>query len=130
MPIIVWNSAIAVDDSEIDQQHKKLCEMINTLHDSMGQGKGRESLGVVLNELVEYTKTHFAYEEKRMQQDNFIGYLSHKGEHDRFTKKVLDLQKEFQSGKFAMTVEVSTFLKDWLVNHIKGVDQKTFSAKK
>ncbi len=45
MPILQWNQSVSVNDADIDGQHKKLIDMINNLHDSMGQGKGKETLG-------------------------------------------------------------------------------------
>jgi len=126
MPLISWSSAIAINDDAVDTQHKKLFDMINALHDAMSQGKGREVLGNVLNGLVDYTKTHFSYEQNRMQKENYVGFLAHKAEHDKFTAKVVDLQNQYNSGKYSMTIEVSTFMKDWLVNHIQVNDKRTF----
>jgi methyl-accepting chemotaxis protein/hemerythrin len=40
----------------------------------------------------------------------------------------LDLQTQYRAGKASLTIEVLNFLKDWLVNHIQGVDRKTFLA--
>ncbi len=126
MPYIEWNSNISVNVADIDTQHKKLVNLINTLHEAMTQGKGKEILGKVLDELVDYTKTHFSFEEGKMQAAGYKQYLSHKLEHDRFTRQVMDLQKQYHDGKATITIDVLNFLKDWLVNHIQGVDRKAF----
>ena len=34
------------------------------------------------------------------------------------------MQKRFQAGSAMLTLTVMSFLKEWLVNHIKGGDQK------
>lgn len=124
MALIDWNDNLSVNITEVDSEHKKLIGMINELHSAMGSGKGKDILGKVLTGLVEYTKTHFSYEENLMQKHNYPGYLSHKGLHDALVKKVLDLQKNFQEGKSLVTVEVMNFLKDWLTNHIQNTDKK------
>lgn len=126
MPIISWSSAIAINDVDVDTQHKKLFGLINDLHDAMSQGKGKEILGKVLDGLIDYTKTHFSYEQNRMQKENYVGYVAHKAEHDKFTAKVVDLQDQYKTGKYSMTIEVSTFMKDWLVSHIQVNDRKAF----
>ncbi len=61
-----------------------------------------------------------------MQAAGYKQYLSHKLEHDRFTRQVMDLQKQYHDGKATITIDVLNFLKDWLVNHIQGVDRKAF----
>jgi hemerythrin len=89
----------------------------------MREGKGKEMTGRVLNELVEYTKMHFAAEEKIMQEQAYPGFLAHLSEHTRLTSKVIEYQQEFIKGG-AISVQLSMFLKDWLINHIQGVDKK------
>lgn len=124
MALIDWNDNLSVNIKEVDSEHKKLIGMINELHSAMGAGKGKDALGKVLAGLVEYTKTHFSYEENLMQKHNYPGYVSHRGLHDALVKKVLDLQSNFQAGKSLVTVEVMNFLKDWLTNHIQNTDRK------
>lgn len=124
MAYLTWDEKYSVGIREIDLQHKKLVEMINGLHDAMKEGKGKDVLARVLQELVNYAASHFATEEKYMTNFNYPGYLAHKGEHEKFVKQVLDFKNDFDSGKAAMTLEVMNFLKDWLLNHISGTDKK------
>jgi hemerythrin len=124
MAYIVWNEKYSVGVKEIDLQHKKLTDLINGLHDAMKEGKGKDVLARVLQDLINYAASHFATEEKYMTQFKYPAYPAHKGEHEKFVKKVLDLQKDFNSGTAVMTLEVMNFLKDWLFNHIQGTDKK------
>jgi len=55
MALITWNAALSVGVKEIDDQHKKLIDLVNQLNDAMHAGKGRDVLGAVLAELVKYT---------------------------------------------------------------------------
>lgn len=128
MPIYQWTPAISVNNPDIDSQHKRLFDLINNLHDAMIAGKGKDVLAATLAELLDYTKTHFSYEEKYIQSKQYVGFAAHKLQHDQFTKKVADWQKDFQAGKMNLTIEVSQYLKDWLVNHIEVIDKKTFAA--
>ena len=124
MALITWSDNLSVNIKEIDAEHKKLIDMINELHSAMGSGKGREAMGTILTGLVDYTKTHFAYEEKLFQQHAYPGYLAHKGQHDALTKQVVEVMTKFKSGQSVVTVEVMNFLKDWLSNHIQTTDKK------
>jgi hemerythrin len=127
MPIFAWNDSYSVKIMEFDGHHKQLINLINQLHDAMGQGQGQKELGVILNNLIEYTKFHFAAEEKLFTRFNYTASTVHRAQHDALTKKVLELQAEQRSGKIGLSVKVIDFLKDWLTNHILKED-KAYSA--
>ncbi|MCG6552711.1 MAG: bacteriohemerythrin [Candidatus Magnetominusculus sp. LBB02] len=121
---IDFDSKLKVDVSDIDNQHKKLVEMVNELHGAMSIGKGAAVLGGILTKLVDYTKEHFAMEEGLIQKYKYDDGNHHKSEHDKLTKQVMDLKKQFSEGKMVVTIDVLNFLKGWLNDHIKDVDKK------
>ena len=124
MALLAWKDAYSVKIKEIDDQHKKLIDMINELNDAMSQGKAKEVLGAILDKLVTYAASHFALEERLFQTHGYEGYQEHKAKHEKMTAKVLDLQRQYNSGQAAMTIEVMNFLKNWLDKHIIGTDMK------
>jgi hemerythrin len=124
MALMEWNPTLSVKVKKFDDQHKKLVDLINQLHDAMKAGEGNAMLGVVLQSLISYTATHFAEEEKVMQANGFPEFAAHKAAHDALVKQVLELQKKFQSGSAALSMSVMSFLKDWVVTHIQGTDKK------
>ena len=124
MPLLSWKAEYSVNIKEVDDQHKKLIEMINELNDAMGQGKAKDVLGAILGRLVSYAASHFAMEERLLQAHGYEEYQDHKEKHEKMTAKVLELQRQFKDGKAAMTIEVMNFLKNWLDKHILGTDMK------
>ncbi len=124
MPLIEWNDGLSVKIPEIDEQHKKLVSIINQLHDAMIKRAGQQVLGGLLNELIDYTVTHFQTEEKYMRGTTFPGYLTHKRQHDDLTKQAVELKAKFEAGQPCMTLEVMDFLKEWLTKHIQGSDKQ------
>ncbi|MGE4536673.1 MAG: bacteriohemerythrin [Desulfovibrio sp.] len=122
--ILIWDQSLAVGIQEIDSQHQKLVRMICDLHEAMRSGKGKDQVETILHELEEYAVEHFGFEEKLMEQYKYPGYLNHRKEHEKFVDKVLAFGNDFRANKVALTNEVMNFLKNWLVGHIKGTDQK------
>lgn len=123
MALIEWSSELDVGHKFIDDDHKKLVKMVNDFHDAMQQGRGNDVIGKVLNNLVIYTREHFSREEAEMQRIKYSKYLAHKQEHDKLMAQVGELQGSFSSGKKMLTIQVSSFLKDWLRTHIMQTDK-------
>ncbi|MGC8720293.1 MAG: hemerythrin domain-containing protein, partial [Thermodesulforhabdaceae bacterium] len=62
MPLIRWDESLSVGIAEIDDQHKRLVNMINELYDAMLQKKGKAVLSQIIKEMAEYAAVHFATE--------------------------------------------------------------------
>jgi hemerythrin-like metal-binding protein len=107
----------------MDQEHKRMVEIINNLYSAMRQGKGNEAIGSILDSLVEYTRTHFAHEERFMKETGYVAYKEHKQEHEKLTGQVLEIQSKYRSG-VVLSLEIMGFVKEWLVNHIQGSDKR------
>lgn len=124
MAFINWEPKYSVNIELIDKQHKTLVDTINQLHEAMKQGKSKEVLGGILNNLIEYAKSHFNTEENFFQRFNYAEKLSHTKEHDDFAKKVVDFKKSFDNGNSMISSEVLNFLSTWIKNHILVNDKK------
>jgi hemerythrin len=119
-----WKSEYSVRLPEIDAQHQRLFALASELHVAMSQGKGKTVLEPALARLIEYTKVHFADEEKLMRRYNYPDSDAHKILHDQLTAKVLDFQDRFVHQEACLTVDLMEFLQNWLAHHINGSDQK------
>jgi hemerythrin len=125
MPLMMWNDRLSVGVKVLDDDHKKLVGMINQLFDAIQSGHGKDSLGKILDGLIDYTKVHFAREEQFFVQTGYGASAAHKKEHDDLTRQVLDVQKKYNAGVTGtLSLEVMNFLKNWLLTHIQGSDQK------
>ena len=124
MPLITWDKKFSVNVVEIDEQHKNLIMVINELDEAINQGKGKEILGKILSSLIRYTETHFKTEEDFFIQYGYADKDNHKKEHDSFVQKISDILDDFDKKEISLSLEVLTFLTDWLQNHINGTDKK------
>ncbi|MDW8094977.1 MAG: bacteriohemerythrin, partial [Caldimicrobium sp.] len=77
-----------------------------------------------LDELVSYASYHFNTEEALMSKYGFPELANHKREHEAFKAKIKEFMDKKAKGEVTLSVEIMTFLKDWLVKHIMGTDKK------
>ena len=122
MALIKWDESFSVNVREIDQQHQKLVDMINEFYGHVGKDSG-QAFRSLLKSLVEYTQYHFATEERYFAKFAYPDSKTHTDVHRQFTEKVLDVKNRLESGKIVLSIEITTFLKDWLTTHIKGSDK-------
>jgi methyl-accepting chemotaxis protein len=122
--LIVFDNSIRLGLREIDKQHEKLVSLINQLHKIMKLRLGNKKAAEILDELVEYTVTHFGYEEKIMKEYKYDDLVEHSRKHVELIGKVGEFQRQFKQGNAMLTMDLMDFLKDWLVNHIQGTDKK------
>jgi hemerythrin len=122
---MTWNQKLSVGVQVMDDDHKRLVGMLNQLFDAMQAGQGKEVLGCILDDLVDYTKRHFAREEAFFAKTGYPDAEAHHKEHADLTAQVLEVQQKYNSGNDCMlSLELMRFLKNWLTNHIQGADQK------
>ena len=120
MAHIKWTDDLNTDIQIIDNQHRRIVEYINAL-DDISDSHDRNEVGRVLTELVDYTLSHFTFEESLMEEAGYCFIKGHKRVHDLFVKRVSDYQQRFQMGE-DITDELLATLKSWLINHIKSDD--------
>lgn len=95
--------------------------MINRLHVTQ---KSMERLAIadVIDELVDYTLSHFAFEEELMEEAGYPFCAAHKRVHEVFTKRVSEYRMRFEAGE-DVTDELKSMLSRWLFNHIRSDDK-------
>lgn len=125
MALINWNDTYSVGIADMDKQHQKLIGLINSFHDAMKEGRAQNVIGKVLEDLKIYTEFHFNDEEKLMKKYAYPGYDGQKNEHNSFVTKLNEFIQHYGEGQLtAVSLDVSQFLKDWLLNHISRSDKK------
>ena len=126
MALIQWTDDLSTGIPVIDNQHQRIVEYINKLHHAQVH-HSREEVGVVLDELVDYTLSHFAFEESLMEESGYAFVNAHKKVHQLFVRRVADYQQRFKIGD-EIAEELINTLRAWLINHIKNDDRDYASA--
>jgi len=119
-----WKNEYSVSIASIDAEHRKLFAIAEELHEAMRTGQAKPVLSKILDRLVQYTATHFAHEEALMKAHAYPDFAAHQLVHEAMKRQVLAFQREFQAGEKLISLELMTFLKNWLEKHIKGTDMR------
>lgn len=121
---VTWNDRLSVGIESIDDDHKKLMNLINTLQTAVmyptDESYEREALAAV----VDYTKYHFQREEGLLRDNGYPGYEAHKKVHEEMIAKITDYIDEYENKREDAICDLTRFLKTWLIKHIAGTDQE------
>lgn len=122
--IIDWKREFETGIVLIDKQHRKLVDLINNLSHAYNNKHEREVLRETILKLVEYTKFHFSFEEKHMQQSNYLRLEDHSAMHKIFINEMISILNKLKVRNYEnLTIDILEFLKKWLVEHILVQDK-------
>ena len=121
--LITWSDELSVGIQEIDEQHKILVDLLNNLYRAIHEHHGNEATITTLNDLIEYTRIHFAVEESLMRVLDYPDYEEHKRHHEQLISQIHGLSEKVASGKH-VGFELLHFLKNWLTRHILEEDME------
>ncbi|HWT64510.1 MAG TPA: bacteriohemerythrin [Terracidiphilus sp.] len=128
MASMVWNETLSVGVKALDDDHKKLVDMINELLDGILKNRRQETLHKVLDNLIQYTRLHFAREESYFVRTGYPNAAQHIQQHRALVQQVTGLQARLKAGDSSLlSLELMNFLKNWLTRHIMDED-KSYSA--
>lgn len=127
MDLIEWDKKYELGIMSIDIQHKRLVRWINRLDSAMKEGSEEMVIGEVIDKLLEYTATHFGYEEKIFDLYKYPEVEDHKEFHTSLIGQVKEFKEKIKSKNFEGSEELREFLKSWLINHILIEDKKYVS---
>lgn len=125
MAILSWNQSFNLGIDSIDQQHRKLVDIINQLHDRIEINGHNHEIIDVLDNLINYTHYHFAAEEQFMLLKDYdsLEFRKHQANHIDFLREIRKKQTQCHDKPEQVGDELLDFLVDWMVNHILGEDK-------
>ena len=127
--LVKWSSTFSVGVKIIDDQHRGLLDLVNDLFNHVSGDEEAEHayFSQIVQQTVQYIKTHFSTEEKIMIHTKFPGYAEHKKIHDTFVLAVIEQIRNYEAGRRLMLSDFTRFLKEWILAHIAIVDKSYFS---
>lgn len=121
-----WNTNLETGNLTIDTQHKELIQAINQLLSACANGQGRSQIKNTSQFLLDYTKRHFADEEKLQIQSKYPDYSNHKKYHVGFVTVVNEIVSELDAKgpTIVLVSKINNAIAAWLLNHITNEDVK------
>lgn len=120
---VEWLESWSVGNSSLDNDHKRLIEIINRVGATEDSG---EDVVWVLNDLREYANYHFKREEELMEAAQIPGLDEHKQTHRMFVEWLTSLQRtvNLPEARYVIFDAANEYLRDWLGKHILGTDMQ------
>jgi hemerythrin len=124
--IVEWDDRYLIGIPFLDDQHKELIRLTNTLYESCLQGDeaARASFKEAIRATVKYVKLHFSAEEQILENIHYPELAAHKKQHEEFVRQVLEEVKNFEEGKKFVPNVFVRFLRDWTLTHIAVSDKQ------
>jgi hemerythrin len=121
---VKWKDEYSVGIKYIDDDHKKLISLLNNFTIAYDYAMSESFEKEALNELISYTKYHFDREEKMMEDNDYPDLIAHKAQHKVMIEQVEKFVLLYNERGHDALNEISSFLSDWLINHINGTDKQ------
>jgi len=119
MPI-VWDPKLDTGIEVIDIQHRRIVAYVNQLEVAIQSGD-RVQVGQVIEQLVDYTQSHFGFEEAMMEEAGYKFLKPHQKVHELFVRRVTDFTIRAAKGE-DVAKDLHSVLTKWLLNHIASED--------
>lgn len=125
---MVWGPEYNTGIEVIDDQHKRILDFINEIDDNPNQ-TDRARIRQILNNIIDYTQSHFTFEESLQEEAGYKYRVPHKRVHDLFIKRIEAYRDRFEAGH-SIENELQEVLSKWLINHIQHDDADYVGAVK
>ncbi len=125
MAYFKWEPDLDVHVEKMNDQHKHLIGLMETLYQINESDRGKEAVIEAVKNLMDYVVVHFRDEEAHMEAINFHGFEAHKQIHQHLLDDLDKFAKDFIEGdEIKLNGEFMAFLSLWINVHIVAIDTK------
>ena len=117
MPFLEWSDTFRTGVESIDEEHRRIFQVINALHDHTKPGASSIRAQEAMDALLWYGSEHFQNEEALMKYLGYPGYQEHQHEHQALKEALLKLRED----GFDLHA-IAEFSRSWITLHIKTQD--------
>lgn len=122
MSAIQWTNRYSVGVTQLDEQHQKILELINSLAQCMVSDQCQQAVPHVLNEMHSYILEHFGLEERLLLKVRYPRFNEQRDSHNGFIKQFSNFCAEVDGGGKETIQSLLDFLTNWWDSHILRED--------
>ncbi|HJP19506.1 MAG TPA: hemerythrin family protein [Nitrospinota bacterium] len=127
--VITWKNKMSIDKDVIDNDHKTLIQIINSVETALKEGKRGKDLMAYIQELKKYTDEHFEREENILKKIKYPSCHQQLKKHEDLIIQLNDITSDLLGlrGERAQDKSIPKLvktLKSWLMGHVLKDDMK------
>jgi hemerythrin len=121
---VKWCERFATGIAQLDEQHKMLFQMSDDYRETLDEGRGERSYGLILQTLDEYARAHFGIEDQCMHRHHCPAAGANSRAHGEFVRAVAQFKAHHSAVGFtdADARQLVEYVDGWLAEHIGGID--------
>ncbi len=122
--MIEWNARLELDNAALDGEHHHLVDLVNRVLDELGNPAIDASKRAGFESLIDFSRKHFASEERLMMGVGYCDAASHICQHGHLIREIEQLWADVRSGRQLADSTTVTYLHVWMVDHILTFDKR------
>jgi hemerythrin len=124
MDLIKWRESYGTGVLSMDNQHRKIIDLINELYKHIRNEETSSSVEDVLSAMIKYAEEHLQEEENLLKTNDFSDYDEHMSKHQSYRERLSSLMAESKTDPEAAVKSTYAFLRQWWMGHIVDEDKK------
>lgn len=123
--VIEWTDAYKIGIPGLDDDHKKLVDLVNHFFTQAEYGVDTRALGIILDQVVTQMEAHFQREETLLDRHDYLDRLGHATRHRQVIQQLQRFVEPYKNGALMhdQTCDKAEFLSNLLIKHIIEDDQ-------
>ncbi len=123
-PLIEFTGDMENQVAELNEQHKRIVELVNQLYIGLRTDKPKKEIKETLKMLVDFSAWHFSNEERYFEEFEFENADVHTENHKKFLTQIDSFRKKYQTGRIKFYDDVMRFIKVWIETHFASDDKQ------
>ena len=117
MSLMEWSDELVLDEGVIDDTHKEFVDLLNRMYDAPD-----DQLLAILDEFIAHTESHFAQEQRWMEELAFPPLSCHVNEHEGVMEITREVRQRTVDGDTRYGKVLAQGIAEWFANHAATMD--------